>query len=75
VSAVGKQKILSGINELFNDLTPEDKKTIPYFRVWCLFEIFHAAIFMKAQQEERQYVSNSSDEFEVAPNETSLMSY
>eukprot|EP01036_Dinobryon_divergens_P032437 gene32437-42025_t len=57
VEAVGRQKKISSISERFR----EDKKMIPYFRVWCLFEIFHAAI-LKKQQEGRNR-SHFSDRF------------
>eukprot|EP01036_Dinobryon_divergens_P032438 gene32438-42026_t len=53
VEAVGKQINISGVSEL----SKEDKKMIPYFRVWCLYEIFHAAILKKEQDKERQLIS------------------
>ena len=57
VGAVGSQRKLSGVDEL----SKKDKKMIPYFRVWCLFEIFHAAT-LKKQQEKRPR-SHFSDRF------------
>lgn len=53
VEAVGRQKKIRGVSEL----SKEDKKMIPYFRVWCLFEIFHAAILKKEQDEQSQLIS------------------
>ena len=67
VDAVGRHKNISG----FNELSKEDKKMIPYCRVWCLFEIFHAAICKKAQ-EERLFISNSFYGHLFSPNGTSI---
>ena len=54
VAAVGKRKKISGVYEL----TKEDKKMIPFFRVWCLFEIYHAATVQKSQEVDRILVGD-----------------
>eukprot|EP01036_Dinobryon_divergens_P023474 gene23474-31825_t len=55
VEAVGKRKNIFGNNEL----PDEDKIMIPYFRVWCLFEIFHAATFKKDQESQQSTSSET----------------
>jgi hypothetical protein len=64
VAADRNQKQISGVNKR----SPEDKKMIPFSRVWCLFEIFHAATLKKEQES----MSHSSSVRTVSQCTTSL---
>ena len=72
VPAVGNQKKLFGVIEL----EPEDRKMIPFYRVWCLFEIYHAASIQQKQDNDKIFVGgvNASDiETEAPPSPPTIL--